>query len=256
MRHSFFDRYSDLESPVHRLDARVKILLFLFLILLALTTPPLAARTFAGYFLLLVFLLLLSGVPPLHVFRRLLLVVPFILFATALLPFSNGSEGASHPSLAFLGCGTAGPPLVIFLNVVQKAGFSAFALLLLSSTTPFPGVLDALRALRVPRVFLLILAFLYRYQFLLVDEAERMVRALQSRGYRARNLLHAHVIGSLLGMFWLRSYERSERVYEAMASRGFNGNLPAAVPSRLTGFDLGLPAAVGLAAVLLRVYAR
>ena len=112
-----------------------------------------------------------------------------------------------------------------------------------------------MRAFRIPHVFLLILAFLYRYQFLLVDEAERMLRALQSRGYRARSLLHARVIGSLLGMFLLRSYERSERVYAAMASRGFEGNLPATGVSRLTGFDLGFPAVIGLAAILLRVYA-
>jgi cobalt/nickel transport system permease protein len=254
VRHGFLDETSNIESVIHALDVRAKMLMFLFLILVSLSTPPDATAAFAGYFGMLLVLLLLSRVPPLHLAKQVLVVLPFILLATALLPFlgSAGQESWSPP-LAFLGNHRPLSPTLIFANVAQKAFFSAFTVLLFTSTTPFPKILAALQSIRIPRIFILILSFLYRYLFLLVDEAERMMRALKSRGYRGRSLFQVKRIGSLLGMFLLRSYERSERIYAAMLSRGFKGRFFMPDKSRLRAIDLILPVAVASAAVFLRL---
>jgi cobalt/nickel transport system permease protein len=256
MRHSFFDRYSDLGSAIHRLDPRAKLLMFLALILLAVSTPPYAALAFAGYYLILLVLLLLSRVPPQHILRRLLVVVPFILMATVLLPLFRWEQPAgSATAAAAAGSGGAMSPGLIFANITEKAVFSAFALLLFTSTTPFPKVLEALRRFRLPQLLVLTLAFLYRYHFLLIDEAERILRALKSRGYKARSIGQAKIIGSALGMFLLRSYERSERIYSAMAARGFKGYCTHPGSLRLRALDLILPSVIVLAAAALRVTA-
>jgi cobalt/nickel transport system permease protein len=116
----------------------------------------------------------------------------------------------------------------VLWNITAKALLGAGLVTLLTETTPFPLLLRALDQLRCPSIFLLLLAFCHRFLFVLRDEALRMKRAADARGFQGRWLWHAPVIGRMIGALFLRGYERGERVYLAMASRGFNGGMPAA----------------------------
>ena len=97
-----------------------------------------------------------------------------------------------------------------------------FALILLVETTKFHDLLKGISRLGVPHIFLLLLSFIYRYFFVLIDEAERMLRAAKLRTFRKLSL---KTMGKILGVLFIRSYERSERIYYAMCSRGFDGDI-------------------------------
>ena len=113
-----------------------------------------------------------------------------------------------------------------------KSWLSVQVALLLAFTTPFHDLIDALRALRLPRIMVSIISFMYRYLAVLTDEARRMNRAKAARSAvvtgRAggSHPLAGGVTGSMVGSLFLRSYERSERIYAAMLARGFQGQLP------------------------------
>lgn len=232
----FLDRYAKLDSPIHRLDARVKILLTLAIAVMAVSTPCTAVWAFGGYAGLLCVALLISRVPVLYVMARLAIVVPFVAMVAVFLPFLPETQEAGGYNL---GWGTEGVLSAwwVLWNVVAKALLGAAAVILLTSTTPFPRLLEGLRRLWVPRLLILMLSFTYRYLFVLVGEARRMKRACDARAYRGRWLWQATVVGRLIGTLFLRSYERGERVYLAMVSRGFAGGFPAPAPTGLSGGD-------------------
>ncbi|MGD0089504.1 MAG: cobalt ECF transporter T component CbiQ, partial [Planctomycetota bacterium] len=123
-----------------------------------------------------------------------------------------------------LGAGSLALPrsgLLVFWNILAKSLLGASAVILLTSTTPFPALLGGLAWLRVPRLFIMVLSFAYRYVFVLLDEAQRMKRARDARCYAGQWLWQTQVVGQMLGTLFLRSYERGERVYLAMLARGY-----------------------------------
>lgn len=219
MKHAFLDRYSDLESPVHRLDPRAKLVGFAFLIVVCVTTPPHLYAAFAAYLGLEAALLALSRLPWRHVLKRLLVVLPFILAVAAFIPFFGKGGGSYNLGPVRI----SGHGLLVLWNVAVKSTVSVLAVIILSSTTPFPHLLGAMERMRLPRLFTSLLSFTYRYIFVLVDEAQRMKRARDSRGWSGRWLWQAKVIGHMIASLFLRSYERGERVYAAMLARGYGG---------------------------------
>jgi cobalt/nickel transport system permease protein len=245
VKHAFLDRYATLESPVHRLDARAKILVCLALVVISVSTPPEAWRAFLGYGAFLAIMVAASRLPLGHVLRRAWIILPFIAMAAIFIPFmKDGGRRAG-----------AAPGLMMFWNVAVKSGVAVLSAILLSSTTPFPSLMRGFERLRAPRLLVMLCSFAYRYIFLLVDEAERMERARDSRGYGGRWLWQAKVVGQMIGTLFLRSYERSERVYVAMASRGFDGRIVAPMEAGLAVQDgVFIAASIGFF-VALRVLA-
>jgi cobalt/nickel transport system permease protein len=237
MRHAFLDKYAGLESPIHQLDARAKIVAFFALIVISVTTPPDAWAAFLGYGAFLALIACASCVPPGYLLRRAWVILPFLAAAALSIPFlkPGGVAGGYNFGIRSLSVPRSG--WMVFWNVFIKSGVAILSMILLSSTTPFPRLLRGLEQLKVPRVLVMLASFAYRYLFVLVDEAERMERARDSRCYGGRWLWQARVIGGMIGALFLRSYERAERVYVAMVSRGFDGR--AALPGgrRMTAVD-------------------
>ena len=99
-------------------------------------------------------------------------------------------------------------------------------MILLYSTTTFPSLIRGMEKLGVPRVFTVLLSFMYRYSFLLIDETHRMKRARDSRSFSGKWLWQLRTIGHMIGTLFLRSFSRAERVYLAMLSRGYQGTMP------------------------------
>jgi cobalt/nickel transport system permease protein len=97
----------------------------------------------------------------------------------------------------------------------------------LVATTPFPELLRATRVLHAPAVLAATMSFMYRYLFVLVNEAMRLQTAREARSAGpGRSLLwRARVLGGMIGSLFIRSYERSERIYAAMLARGFTGEI-------------------------------
>jgi len=153
--------------------------------------------------------------------------------------------------------------LLRFVSILIRSWLSVQAAVLLVAITPFPDLVHAFDHLRVPGVLVTIVAFLYRYLFVLTDEVLRLMRARQSRsaavpGRRAGGTLlwRARTAGDMVGQLFLRSYERSDRIYNAMLARGYTGQLRTLNPHMITSLDRIILVLSLAALLLLQVAAR
>jgi cobalt/nickel transport system permease protein len=239
----------DPASPVHRLDPRAKILGLVAITLVAVTTPLEAWPVFAVCIALLAAVALTARVSARDLWRRARFVLPLVLLAGALLPFvRNGGEAYALGPLTVHEQG-----LEVFATVALKALIGTLSAVLLAATTSFPAVLRGLEAMRVPRVLVLIASFMYRYLFVIAEEAGRMRSALAARAYRPRTALHAGALGRVATAMFLRTYSRGERVYQAMLARGYDGRMPQLTPLVLRRADVLFVAGVLAVLVPLRV---
>ena len=199
MRHYLLDRYSRLDSPVHRLPAGLKLIAALAMIFCVVLLP---AWCLAGIAILLAGVALASRVPPGFLARRLLLLEPFVLGVALLALVQPGGER-------------------VFLLIVTKSTLCLFTVVLLSNTTPFAELLAVLRRARFPALLITTLALMYRYLFVLVDETERMRRARACRTFTKGRAALWKTLGTVIGQLFIRSTERAERIYAAMCARGW-----------------------------------
>jgi cobalt/nickel transport system permease protein len=153
--------------------------------------------------------------------------------------------------------------LVRFISIALKSWLSVQAAILLASCTPFPELLQAMRAVGIPRLLVAMFGLMWRYLFVLVDEALRLLRARSARSGISRDaiasrkiggsiLWRARVAGGMAGNLFLRGIERSDRIYVAMLSRGYNGEVRALPLAALThGGKLALGLGISILVVLL-----
>ncbi len=224
---SHLERYAASDSPVHRIDARAKLVAFMSLLLCIVTTPPDAYAVFAGYAGVVIAVGLTARLPLRFMAGRMALVLPFVLAVTALAPFLTPDDPAHTYALGVASLEVTRAGLMVLWNALIKALLGVLSLSVLTATTPISELLAACERLRVPRVLLTLAGLTYRYLFVVVEEARRMKRAADARGYAGRWLWHASSVGHLAGMLFLRSYERAERVHLAMIARGFTGHFPS-----------------------------
>lgn len=222
MKHDFIDRYSKLESPVHDRDARAKTIALFAIIIACVTTPPTAWFAFCIYGGLVLVIATASHVPFRYLFTRMLVVAPFILMVAVFVPFMHSTGPAAH--WGWLTVSRNG--LLVLWNVAVKSLISVSCLIILTSTTPFTDLMRGFERLHVPEFFTTVSSFMYRYIFIIVDEAERMKRARDSRNYKGRWIWQARTIGYMVASLFIRSHDRAEHVYHAMCARGFDGTYP------------------------------
>jgi len=226
----FLDPYQDGRSLIHRMDARVKLVLVVAFILTTALTPPGAWPVYILLAALAFAVELLSELGLGFYLKRALLALPFVLAA---LPVLFTVPGPALVHLPF-GLAISEPGLARFISVALKSWISVQMAVMLASTTPFPEILAAMRALRLPKLLVAIIGLMWRYLFVMVDEAMRMMRARQARsgemhaapggnGAGGSVMWRARVTGGMAGSLFLRSLERSDRIYNAMLSRGYDG---------------------------------
>ncbi len=223
MKHSHIDEYSYRDSFIHRLDPRTKLIATLLFILVVISTPVVQWQTFTLYVLLIALLIFLAKLPFPYVFKRSLVIIPFVLLIAVSIPFLKPGEVVGSYNLWRWQVSVTYDGLYVFLNVLVKAWLSILSLIVLTSTTKLADLLKGLEHLRVPRVMIMILSFMYRYIFVLEDEVMRMRQARDARNFGGSRLWHIRTLGNMIGTLFIRSYERGERIYAAMLSRGYNG---------------------------------
>jgi cobalt/nickel transport system permease protein len=227
----WIDQYRSGNSLIHRLDARVKLTLAIAYILVASLTPVGAWFAYGMLFTFAVVATLASGLGFLLVQRRALVAIPFALAAITIV-FTTDGPVAFTQSLGPWRLQATEPGLVRFASILVKSWLSVQIAIILAGTTPFPDLIAAMRSLRFPRALVAIISFMWRYVFVLVDEAVRLRRARDARsavrsGIKGGGKVtwRAKVVGGMAGNLFLRSYSRSERIYQAMAARGYQGEL-------------------------------
>lgn len=225
MKHSFIDKYSDLDSLIHRLDPRTKFIASLAFIISVVLTPTSNWRAFALHLCLMTFLLIIAKLSLFYVLKRSLVIFPFVLLVAVFIPFLTPGEVAGSYNIWLWQVSVTYAGLLILANVAVKAWLCIFSLILLSATTRFVDLLKGLKQLGTPKVIILILSFMYRYIFVLVDEAMRMRQARDSRSFGGGRLRQLKTLGNMIGTLFIRSYERGESIYAAMLCRGFGGEI-------------------------------
>jgi len=237
----------DLGSAIHRLDPRAKILGLVGVTIVGVSTPLRAWPVFVLCGLALAAVAAVARIGPGTIWRRTRLILPLVLAVAVFLPFLR--RGGTEYGFGPLSVSEAG--LAIFATVAAKATLGTLSAVLLGATTTFPAVLRGFERLRVPRLFTLIAAFMYRYLFVIVDEVQRMRAALAARGHSPRHALQVGAIGRVAAALFLRTYGRGERVYLAMLARGYSGTMPSLTPLAFRRADVAF--LLVLAALLLPV---
>jgi cobalt/nickel transport system permease protein len=208
VHHVVLDRWSRGESVLHRRDARAKTIAVL-IFLMALATAQRAFLPLSLCYLgILAATIIAAGLPLGAAFKRAAVVLPFTAVFAAI------SLAAGEPMRA--------------AALVGKSYLSALAVLVLVSTTPLPELLRGLERMGVPRYLLMVAQFLYRYLFVISEEAQHMRAALQAKSGTLRRALWDRgkfaAAGGALGVLFARSYAHAEGIHQAMLARGFRGH--------------------------------
>ncbi len=256
MHSDAFDRYHHTESFVHRLDPRVKVVVTIAYILSNALLPDGAWMAFGFSWLFLLVANVLSNLGITFTLKRSFIALPFALVAITVL-FSIPGNPLSTFRFLFWDLTITDAGLLRFESILIRSWLSVQMAILLVATARFPDIVHALEHLRVPSILTTIIAFLYRYLFVLMDEVFRLLRAREARsaaasGVRAGGSVawRARVAGNMAGQLFLRSYERSDRVYNAMLARGYTGHLNTINPHELHRVDY-LTTALALIVILL-----
>ena len=216
-------------------EPRTKLLsgLLCIFVVISLQTPVLLAGALA----FAVIFALLGGLAPAQLLKRLAMLLPFLALMSLPLLF-----GAGYPPPA----DRIEMTMLLLLKVLTAMTFTLF----IFTNQPIENMLEAMEHLKVPAVVITVIYLAYRYGFLFISEMQTTLRALKARLFRPgvdRKALP--VYGELAGGLFIRSLNRSETVYRAMASRGFRGKMPVGPPRIITRSDL-LKAALPLLLIL------
>jgi cobalt/nickel transport system permease protein len=212
------DRLSRGTSSIHRLDPRAKLAVTLAFVMAVVSLDKYAVGDLLPFFLFPAILLARSAIPLRVVIRKVAVVAPFAVLVGVFNPLID-----TEIMLRIGNIGISGGWLS-FASIVLRFALTIGALVLLVATTGVPALGRAAERLGTPKIFVMQVLGLYRYLFLLVDEAQRTTRAYRLRSVHGKAPAW-RVFAQLLGQLLLRAMARARRVYEAMLCRGFDGEL-------------------------------
>ncbi len=208
------------ESRIHRLPPQTKLIAVVVAVVIMAVTPRQEVVAFAVYAVGAWLVIAMTGIGLATYLKRLTVIIPFVLFAV-IVPFLGGGE-----SVEVVGVSLSVDGLWATWNILVKAGLGATLSIALSATTPVAELLQGMTRLRVPRLLVAIIAFMLRYIDVLVEQLGRMRRSMVARCHDPRWLWQVKPIASSAGALFVRSYERGERVHQAMLARGYSGVMP------------------------------
>lgn len=223
----YMDTLAAGDTPLHRLDPRVKLFTTLLFILAVVSCDKYAVSALVPFSLYPVYLIAAGELPAGYLARKMLFVAPFAFFVGAFNPFLD------RRVLLHLGPLAVSGGWVSFFSIMGRFALTVSAALAMLSLTGIGAVCEALAGTGVPRPFVVQLLFLNRYLLALTGEAGRMSRARSLRAFD-RKPMSSRIFVQMAGHLLLRAMDRAERVYRAMVCRGFDGNIRAA-PSRGIG---------------------
>jgi cobalt/nickel transport system permease protein len=222
MHHAHIDKFAYQDSPVHRLDSRVKFLAVIIFSVVVLSLPRTSLSILVCFSVGPFTVLVLGRIPLKFVFKQILLVSPFVLVLALTCPFYNREplSVAFGPFVWEISVGW-----VLCFSILGKFIVTMMALIGLVSTTRFNELLAGLKKMGVPALLIMQLGFLYRYIFVLIDRAHHILRARAGR--KLRNLgfrRELKTASSMLGSLFVRSIDTAENINLAMHARGFDGS--------------------------------
>ena len=222
MHHAHIDKFAYQDSPIHRLDSRVKFIVVLFFTAVVISLPQTSLSILACYAVGPFTILVLGRIPLRFAFKQILLVSPFVLVLALSCPLYDKTplSVAFGPFLWQISMGW-----MRCFTILGKFIITMLALIALISTTRFNNLLMGLYRLGLPRLLIIQLGFLYRYIFVLIDRAHRILRAREGRKLRNLGLkAELKIAAAMLGSLFIRSIDTAEHINIAMQGRGFDGS--------------------------------
>jgi len=237
LHHLVLERWSRGATFLHRRDPRAKIVALLVFLASLATAQRALSELAAALFLLLLGALLWARIPVWAALARAAIVLPFTLVFA-------------------VGCWISGDP-ARGAALAVKSYLSALAVIAMAATTPLPALLRGLELMRAPLFLLNVAQFLYRYLFVISEEAQHMGKAAASRGASVGGLgtggRRFRAAAGALAVLFARSYGRAQEIHRAMLARGFTGRLQTLTPLRFRAADAAFLAAASLAPALVRI---
>lgn len=212
------DELGRMDTPQHRLDARTKIITTMAFIVTVMSFPRYAISALMPLFVYPFILMASGNIPAGYLFKKVAIAAPFALFVGLFNPLLD-----PHIVLT-VGSHSISGGWLSFTSIMVRFTLTVSAALILVACTGIYRLCAGLEQLGVPRLFAVQLLFLYRYLFVIGEEGIRMLRSVQMRSTGSRPL-RLRTYGSLTGHLLLRSIDRAQRIYQAMVSRGFDGQL-------------------------------
>jgi len=222
------DLLSYQDTSVHKIDPRAKLITSLLFIFAVVSFKKYEISMLIPFIMFPVYLITSGNIPVVYILKKILYVSPFALMIGIFNPFFD-----TGIILYFGNIGISGG-WISFFSIMLRFFLTVSAALALIACTGFNNICFAINKLGAPKIFSVQLLFLYRYIFVLAEEAARMVRArnLRSPDGRGRGI---KTYGPLLGNLLLRTINRAGRIHVAMVSRGFDGNIKI-----LSNFNFGI----------------
>jgi cobalt/nickel transport system permease protein len=232
------DSQAGIDSPFHRWDPRIKLVCLLFFVFCAASLTRLSTACLGV--LAAAASVLAARIPLERPLRRLAAMTPFLGMLLIVMPFTvfvhNGDTVVLFGGLTFFPFNLRG--FLLALLICLKASAVALMVEPLLGTSPFPVTIQALARLKVPSTVCQMLLLAHRYIFVFQDETDRMKTGMGARGFRGRTDVETlRATGNFLGMLLVRSFERTQRVYEAMLARGYDHTLPVTARFEARGSD-------------------
>jgi cobalt/nickel transport system permease protein len=241
------DQLAYQNTAVHRLDPRAKVVTTLVFLVCVVSFGKYELLPMLPFALFPLAVAIEGNLPLAFIGKRLLIVSPFAVLIGMFNPLFDQTAVAQLGGLEISG------GWVSFASIIMRFLLTTSAAFVLIGVTSFNGVSAALERLGAPNVFATQLLLLYRYIFVLADEALHMARGRRLRSFGRRGM-GLKVYGHMLGHLLLRTYDRAQRVYLAMQCRGFDGHVRVARRLRLTGRDAAFVVGWSAAFVVFRMY--
>ena len=254
MHHAHIDKFAYQDSWFHRLDSRVKLIVTVVYMAVVLSLPATSVSVLSCYAAGPFVVLVLAGIPLGFVFRHILLASPFVLVLALSGPLYNKEPVqvlfgplAWMTTVGWLRC----------LVILGKFSISMLAIIGLISTTPFSALLAGLQRLGVPEILAVQLGFLYRYIFVLIDTVHHLRRAASARRFHGLGLRREfQTAGAMIGSLLVRSLDQAERIHRAMQGRGFQGRWHSLSQDRISAADRQFVMVAAAIVVALHVWVR
>lgn len=216
-------KYRELDSLIHNLNPKVKIISLLLFILSVILNHPYSSINLIWYFILILTLIFLSKIPMMFFLKNAMAVIPFIAIMGIFIPIFTKGESVQEFALGPLMITISDKGILLYINILFKSYLCFTTVLLLITTTKPTDLFWAFGRLKVPSIFIMILVLMYRYISLIREDLTKTKQAMQSRTIKCPVWYRIKTLANMLGTLFFRTYEKAETVYYAMTVRGFNG---------------------------------
>ncbi|MEE0024693.1 cobalt ECF transporter T component CbiQ [Methanobrevibacter sp.] len=215
------DELASKDSPIHRLDGRIKLISTVFIIVIAAFSNNIFIPIILEIFLLII--IKIAKLSYIDSFKRIALLLPFGGAIIIFQPFIHpGNILWSYSWIRITDTGLNWAILLITRMIV-----SLTSIVILSSTSPMQQIVASFRRLKMPKDLAMILSIMVRFLFVFIDELAAIRKSQKSRNFHIHSKLTPYKwrikqVGYSIAMMFVKSYEQGERVYKSMISRGFS----------------------------------